>query len=154
MSLEKHSHQYFKRFHYERMDELRMFLENEVFALCPVPLQFTLFDLQEFSFLKESREHRGRLDSSIHSETDLNPTESVDFQILQPTDLNPFIVGITDMDSCAKDINVTVLGNMKSSLNDDVESERYSMDDNFSQLAPVLCNTSLNLLRFIGLPLF
>lgn len=34
------------RFHYERMDELRMFLENEAFALCPVPLQFTLFDLQ------------------------------------------------------------------------------------------------------------
>lgn len=34
------------RFHYERMDELRMFLENEAFALCPLPLQFTLFDLQ------------------------------------------------------------------------------------------------------------
>lgn len=34
------------RFHYERMDELRVFLENEAFALCPVPLQFTLFDLQ------------------------------------------------------------------------------------------------------------
>ncbi|VDK76141.1 unnamed protein product [Onchocerca ochengi] len=150
MSLEKQSHHYFKRFHYERMDELRMFLENEVFALCPVPLQFTLFDLQEFSFLKESREYRGRLGSSIHSETDLEMTEPVDFQILQPTDLNPFMVGITDMDSCAKDIDVTVLENMKSSLNNDVESDRYSMDDNFSQLAPVLCNTSLNLLRFIG----
>lgn len=33
------------------MDELRMFLENEAFALCPVPLQFTLFDLQVFTVI-------------------------------------------------------------------------------------------------------
>lgn len=37
---------FFAQYHRERMEELRMFLENEAFALCPVPLQFTLFDFQ------------------------------------------------------------------------------------------------------------
>ncbi|MCP9258907.1 hypothetical protein DINM_001377 [Dirofilaria immitis] len=147
MSLEKQSHQYFRRFHCERMDELHMFLENEAFALCPVPLQFTLFDLQEFSFLKESREYQRGLDCSTQSETDLELVEPLDFQILQPTDLNPFMVRNESMDS---DVNVTVITSVKNSLNNDVESDRYGVDDNFSELAPILCNTSLNLLRFIG----
>lgn len=46
ISLEKQTYLYFGRYHQERMEELKMFLENEVFTLCPVPLQFTLFDLQ------------------------------------------------------------------------------------------------------------
>uniref|UniRef100_A0AAF5PRY2 Coiled-coil domain-containing protein 132 n=1 Tax=Wuchereria bancrofti TaxID=6293 RepID=A0AAF5PRY2_WUCBA len=149
MSLEKQSHQYFKRFHYDRMDELRMFLENEAFALCPVPLQFTLFDFQEFSFLKESNGCRG-LDSSSHSKIDLDLGEPLDFQILQPTDVNPFLVGATDMDSSAKDVDITVISSAKNPSNDDVDSDRYRVDGSFSQLAPILCNASLNLLRFIG----
>ncbi|VDN92180.1 unnamed protein product [Brugia pahangi] len=194
MSLEKQSHQYFKRFHYDRMDELRMFLENEAFALCPVPLQFTLFDFQvkylmlhccllfisktiflnifsrlaniyaltkingnahmpifqEFSFLKESNGCRGGVDSSSHSKIDLDLGEPLDFQILQPTDVNPFLMGATDMDSSAKDVDITIISNAKNSSNDDVDNDRYHLDDSFSQLAPILCNASLNLLRFIG----
>ncbi|EFO24917.2 hypothetical protein LOAG_03569 [Loa loa] len=150
MSLEKQSHQYFKRFHCERIDELRMFLENEAFALCPVPLQFTLFDLQEFSFLKESDEYRGRLDSSVRNEIDLDLTEPLDFQILQPTDVNPFMVGATEMDSSAKDVDIAIIASTKNSSDDDTDNDRYHVDDSFSQLAPILCNTSLNLLRFIG----
>ncbi|KAK6100470.1 hypothetical protein QQG55_0790 [Brugia pahangi] len=150
MSLEKQSHQYFKRFHYDRMDELRMFLENEAFALCPVPLQFTLFDFQEFSFLKESNGCRGGVDSSSHSKIDLDLGEPLDFQILQPTDVNPFLMGAIDMDSSAKDVDITIISNAKNSSNDDVDNDRYHLDDSFSQLAPILCNASLNLLRFIG----
>ncbi|KAL4002076.1 hypothetical protein ACH3XW_1980 [Acanthocheilonema viteae] len=150
MSLEKQSHLYFKRFHYERMDELRMFLENEAFALCPVPLQFTLFDLQEFSFLKESNEYQKGAGFSVYSETDSDLAEPLDFQILQPTDMNPFTVRTADMDSSAKDVNIAVITTVKNSSNDDTDSDRYGMDDSFSQLAPILCNTSLNLLRFIG----
>lgn len=150
MSLEKQSDQYFKRFHYDRMDELRMFLENEAFALCPVPLQFTLFDFQEFSFLKELSGCRGGVDSSLHSKIDLDLGEPLDFQILQPTDVNPFLMGTTDMDSSAKDVDITIISSAKNSSNDDVDNDRYRLDGSFSQLAPILCNASLNLLRFIG----
>lgn len=45
MVLEKQTNLYFQRYHLERTDELKMFLENEAFAVCPVSVQFTLFDL-------------------------------------------------------------------------------------------------------------
>lgn len=45
-TLDHHMRLFFAQYHRERMEELRMFLENEAFALCPVPLQFTLFDFQ------------------------------------------------------------------------------------------------------------
>ncbi|VDK71144.1 unnamed protein product [Litomosoides sigmodontis] len=150
MSLEKQSHLYFKRFHYERMDELRMFLENEAFALCPVPLQFTLFDLQEFGFLKESNECQGAIDFSAHSENDLNVVDPLDFQILQPTDVNPFTAASADIDSSVENVGAVVIKSAKKSSNGDMDIDRYGADDSFSQLAPILCNTSLNLLRFIG----
>ncbi|ETN80969.1 hypothetical protein NECAME_08818 [Necator americanus] len=56
VSLEKQAVSYFTRYHSERMEELRMFLENECFTICPVSHQFTIFDLQDFSFLEESRQ--------------------------------------------------------------------------------------------------
>jgi hypothetical protein len=40
----KKSRAFFRQYHSERM-ELKMFLENETFTLCPVPMQFSLFDL-------------------------------------------------------------------------------------------------------------
>jgi hypothetical protein len=52
-TLEQHMRLFFAQYHNERMQELKMFMENEAFALCPVPLQFTLFDfpvrLKEFN---------------------------------------------------------------------------------------------------------
>ncbi|VDM73219.1 unnamed protein product, partial [Strongylus vulgaris] len=38
-SLEKQAGSYFTRYHAERMEELRMFLENECFTICPVSPQ-------------------------------------------------------------------------------------------------------------------
>ncbi|KHJ82237.1 hypothetical protein OESDEN_18071 [Oesophagostomum dentatum] len=64
VSLEKQAVAYFTRYHFERMEELRMFLENECFTICPVSPQFTIFDLQDFSFLEESRKRKIDLASS------------------------------------------------------------------------------------------
>ena len=36
---------YFKTYHRTRMDELRMFLENEAWELCPVKASFKIVDL-------------------------------------------------------------------------------------------------------------
>lgn len=44
-TLERLMSDYFASYHAQRMEEFRMFLEHEAFALCPVPLQFTCFDL-------------------------------------------------------------------------------------------------------------
>lgn len=61
-----------------------------------------IFWFKEFSFLKESSKSRGELGSSVHSESDLDLVEPLDFQILQPTDINPFMVEVADMDSPVK----------------------------------------------------
>lgn len=44
-TLEAQSRSYFDRYHLEKMEEVKMFVESETFTLCPVSVQFTLFDL-------------------------------------------------------------------------------------------------------------
>jgi len=45
-SIRKQSVNYFRSYHRSRMDELRMFLENEGWELCPVKSGFTIMMLQ------------------------------------------------------------------------------------------------------------
>uniref|UniRef100_A0A915M255 Vacuolar protein sorting-associated protein 54 N-terminal domain-containing protein n=1 Tax=Meloidogyne javanica TaxID=6303 RepID=A0A915M255_MELJA len=45
LTLENKSKSFFAHYHMERIDEIHMFLESETFTLCPVSVQFTLFDL-------------------------------------------------------------------------------------------------------------
>ncbi|XP_064648148.1 syndetin-like [Lineus longissimus] len=51
-SIRTQSLNYFKSYHRARMDELRMFLENEGWELCPVKSSFATTQLQEFRFLR------------------------------------------------------------------------------------------------------
>jgi len=44
-SIRKQTVQYFKTYHRSRMDELRMFLENDAWELCPVKASFKIVDL-------------------------------------------------------------------------------------------------------------
>ena len=46
---------FFKLYHVNHLDELKMFLENETWQLCPVKSSFSIFKLHEYKFLKESR---------------------------------------------------------------------------------------------------
>ena len=45
-SIRKQSVNYFRNYHRSRMDELRMFLENEGWELCPVKSSFSILQLQ------------------------------------------------------------------------------------------------------------
>ncbi|XP_077867411.1 syndetin-like, partial [Saccoglossus kowalevskii] len=53
-SIRQQSANYFKNYHRARMDELRMFLENEAWELCPVKSSFSILNLQEFKFLRKT----------------------------------------------------------------------------------------------------
>lgn len=46
---------FFKSYHVNHLEELKMFLENEIWHLCPVKSSFSLFKLHEFRFLKENK---------------------------------------------------------------------------------------------------
>lgn len=54
-SIRKQSVNYFKTYHRTRLDELRMFLENETWELCPVKSNFSILQLHEFKFMEQSR---------------------------------------------------------------------------------------------------
>ncbi|XP_041367289.1 syndetin-like [Gigantopelta aegis] len=51
-SLKQQSLNYFRNHHRARLDELRMFLENEGWELCPVKSNFSILQLLEFRFMR------------------------------------------------------------------------------------------------------
>uniref|UniRef100_A0A8C5C806 VPS50 subunit of EARP/GARPII complex n=1 Tax=Gadus morhua TaxID=8049 RepID=A0A8C5C806_GADMO len=50
-SIKRQSVNYFRNYHRARLEELRMFLENETWELCPVKSNFSIAQLHEFKFM-------------------------------------------------------------------------------------------------------
>lgn len=46
---------FFKAYHMNHLEELKMFLENEIWHLCPVKSSFSIFKLHEYRFLKANK---------------------------------------------------------------------------------------------------
>lgn len=46
---------FFKSYHVTHLEELKMFMENETWQLCPVKTNFSIFKLHEYKFLKENK---------------------------------------------------------------------------------------------------
>ncbi|KAL9965975.1 hypothetical protein ACROYT_G023978 [Oculina patagonica] len=65
---------YFKTYHRSRMDELRMFLENDAWELCPVKVSFKIVDLSEFRFMKHqqplNKTHKRTPSGTVHVTAD------------------------------------------------------------------------------------
>ncbi|KAG5891776.1 hypothetical protein JTB14_006964 [Gonioctena quinquepunctata] len=53
-SIRKQSVNYFKNYHAQRLDELKIFLENEMWEICPVKPSFDILQLQEFKSFRYS----------------------------------------------------------------------------------------------------
>ncbi|XP_069681255.1 syndetin isoform X2 [Periplaneta americana] len=51
-SIKKQSSNYFRNYHRDSLEELRIFLENESWELCPVKPDFSILQLQEFRSLR------------------------------------------------------------------------------------------------------
>ncbi|KAH7726604.1 Protein VESA-1 [Aphelenchoides avenae] len=153
ISLEKQTYLYFGQYHRERMEELRMFLENEVFALCPVPLQFTLFDLPEFQFLKESTDAFDDDDARVqrlHDHVGLG--EQLDFKLITSDTPNPFHAHGASENGVDESIEIVGPERSTSLERSSSEDSCYMASENptMKSVMPNLCNTSLNLLRFFG----
>ncbi|KAJ3609368.1 hypothetical protein NHX12_023891, partial [Muraenolepis orangiensis] len=54
-SIKRQSVNYFRNYHRARLEELRMFLENETWELCPVKSNFSIAQLHEFRFMVQCR---------------------------------------------------------------------------------------------------
>lgn len=53
-SIKKQSYNYFKNYHQTRLEELKIFLENESWEACPVKTKFDILQLQEFKSLRSA----------------------------------------------------------------------------------------------------
>ncbi|KAL6728745.1 hypothetical protein Aduo_010484 [Ancylostoma duodenale] len=141
LSLEKQTVSYFKRYHSERMEELRMFLENECFTICPVSQQFTIFDLQDFSFLEESRKQKTDLAGSPKDAV----AEQNGFVPIPANFINPFATA--ELESRKQSQRNSRSGDE----GEEATMENGSMDKQEEiEATPNLCNTALTLLRFFG----
>lgn len=158
-SIEKRTETYFDRYHTERMEELSMFFENESFALCPVPFQFTIFDLQDFEFLKESV----RIESSPKSREESENSEEETVELIGNDWQNPFCQAAIRSRLQSSYSQKSERSYSTSSAATEIQNENYNpnltkqesfsedpLDEPSGVPPPNLCNTALNLLRFFG----
>lgn len=53
-SIRKQSVNYFRNYHAQRLDELKIFMENEMWEICPVKHTFNILQLQEFKSIRSA----------------------------------------------------------------------------------------------------
>ncbi|CAF0818466.1 unnamed protein product, partial [Didymodactylos carnosus] len=87
-ALRRQSVNYFRSYHSTRLDELKLFLENESWEWCPVKTTFHITQLHEFRFLLES----SSITSDLGTSTSFNQKQEINLfeYYLQNDKQNPF----------------------------------------------------------------
>ncbi|GLD57833.1 syndetin isoform X1, partial [Lates japonicus] len=167
-SIKRQSINYFKNYHRARLEELRMFLENETWELCPVKSNFNIAQLHEFKFravasvrfpqqgshIAAARPRRSCLCSSS------TPRGNLEMHIESTTkrgDRGRLHLMGKDYDSDSVPEELTGLpwtsrraGRLKSVSRETMRSKKKS-DYNLNKTnAPILTNTTLNVIRLVG----
>ncbi|CAN9503877.1 unnamed protein product [Ophioblennius macclurei] len=183
-SIKRQSVNYFKNYHRARLEELRMFLENETWELCPVKSNFNIAQLHEFKFMGQCRSpsvspSRQTASSSSAAQEEL----SLFRQYVQEG--NPFEMHIEHKEEETEDVlasNGYESDELEKSVYQDYDSDsdvpeelkqdyvdeqtgdaplksvsretirsKKKSDYNLSKTnAPILTNTTLNVIRLVG----
>uniref|UniRef100_A0A0K0DUI2 Syndetin C-terminal domain-containing protein n=1 Tax=Strongyloides stercoralis TaxID=6248 RepID=A0A0K0DUI2_STRER len=139
MTLDKQILVYFQRYHKERLEELKLFLENEMFTPVPVSFQFTIFDLQEFQFLKEDRYCISKRKENNCDDNGIG--EELEYELIPDSYINPFIHKEPSPKKKRVFSNLGVAEDIYKSPD---------VDEDLKINAPVLCNTTLSLMKLLG----
>ncbi|KAK1880088.1 Syndetin, partial [Dissostichus eleginoides] len=182
-SIKRQSVNYFKNYHRARLEELRMFLENETWELCPVKSNFNISQLHEFKFMGQCRSpsvspSRQAVSSSSPAQEELSlfqqflqegnpfelPTEKEEEteDVLasngyESDELEKNVYQDYDSDSdvpeeLKQDYVDEQTGDapLKSASRETIRSKKKS-DYNLNKAnAPILTNTTLNVIRLVG----
>ncbi|XP_026203283.1 syndetin isoform X1 [Anabas testudineus] len=183
-SIKRQSVNYFKNYHRARLEELRMFLENETWELCPVKSNFNISQLHEFKFMGQCRSPSVSPSRQVVSSTS-PPQEELSLfqQYLQEG--NPFEMHIEHKEEETEDVlasNGYESDELEKSVYQDYDSDsdvpeelkqdyvdeqtgdaplksvsretirsKKKSDYNLSKTnAPILTNTTLNVIRLVG----
>ncbi|XP_050500093.1 syndetin [Diabrotica virgifera virgifera] len=179
-SIKKQSENYFLNYHAQRLEELKIFLENEMWEICPVKSSFYIMQLQEFkpfrysmkTFKFNPQTSPTTMNYSTNS-TECSSTHSLDgssiignYFIRFAEHGTPFDSGLDEI-VIDEDIMVTENDGSgyyseESDDNDDLENEYVEELNNLRHVNskerkdktqpnnPVLTNTSLTVLRQMG----
>uniref|UniRef100_A0A673A3S3 VPS50 EARP/GARPII complex subunit n=1 Tax=Sphaeramia orbicularis TaxID=375764 RepID=A0A673A3S3_9TELE len=183
-SIKRQSVNYFKNYHRARLEELRMFLENETWELCPVKSNFNIAQLHEFRFMGQCRSPSVSPSRQAVSSNSLVQEElSLFQQYLQEG--NPFEMHIEHKEEETEDVlasNGYESDELEKSVYQDYDSDsdvpeelkqdyvdeqtgdaplksvsretirsKKKSDYNLNKTnAPILTNTTLNVIRLVG----
>ncbi|XP_015916520.1 syndetin [Parasteatoda tepidariorum] len=168
-SVRKQSVNYFRNYHRGFMEELRTFLENESWEICPVHSAFSAVHLQEFYFLRHNKSF------SSSPEKSCSPVKHQSFFLKNPTK-NPFEERFHENDTedifCLKESETLDRTHYNSDSDDSEipdELKKDFIDENTEDIprkmqskvskhigsgrkkpVPILTNTALNVLRSFG----
>uniref|UniRef100_A0A452HVW6 Uncharacterized protein n=1 Tax=Gopherus agassizii TaxID=38772 RepID=A0A452HVW6_9SAUR len=180
-SIRKQSVNYFKNYHRTRLEELRMFLENETWELCPVKSSFSILQLHEFKFMEQSRSPS--VSPSKQPASAISTTITLFEQYC--TEGNPFEIQVNSKDDETEDVlasNGYESDEQEKSAYQEYDSDsdvpeelkrdyvdeqtgdvpvksvsretlrsRKRSDYNLNKVnAPILTNTTLNVIRLVG----
>ncbi|XP_065897412.1 syndetin-like isoform X2 [Dysidea avara] len=167
-SIRLQSLKYFKTYHRNRLDELRAFLENEAWEICPVRSSFTIHSLREFYFMKNlpatqaaeassaeaSYAGKGsRFESDVDPFTDDEADEECE-EIMEST--NPFGDGASD-DEREDEENEDLHKEFVDEMTEDTSKlfakripRQVSSTSTGGGQGPILSNTTLTVLRLFG----
>ncbi|XP_015231999.1 PREDICTED: syndetin isoform X2 [Cyprinodon variegatus] len=183
-SIKRQSVNYFKNYHRARLEELRMFLENETWELCPVKSNFNISQLHEFKFMGQCRSPS--VSPSRQAASSVPPAlEELSLFQQYHQDGNPFEMHIENKEEETEDVlasNGYESDELEKSVYQDYDSDsdvpdelkqdfvdeqtgdvplksvsretirsKKKSDYNLSKAsAPILTNTTLNVIRLVG----
>ncbi|XP_030644754.1 syndetin [Chanos chanos] len=180
-SIKRQSINYFKNYHRTRLEELRMFLENETWELCPVKSNFSIAQLHEFKFMGQCRSPS----VSPSRQPNLTSPEVVSLFEQYHNGGNPFEMQIDNKEEETEDVlasNGYESDELEKNVYQDYDSDsdvpeelkqdyvdeqtgdipvksvsretlrsRKRSDYNLNKAnAPILTNTTLNVIRLVG----
>lgn len=168
-SMKEQSLLYFSHYHVSRLDELRMFLENDGWGLCPVKPNFVATQLQEFRSLKpilNKYKMCNGLDNSIISEIEAPKSVELLLQKYLEYGTSPFTVGLDDtveediLTCYEDDVPVYFSDESDDDIPDELKRE-YVDESEHGKInkkkykhkninGPIVTNTTLSILRVCG----
>lgn len=119
---------FFKSYHINHLEELKMFLENEIWHLCPVKSSFSLFKLHEFRFLNSENKistNSNILNTFLSNDiTNKTPIKKISTEPF--FDLNNNII---EMLNNKKPFDLTATSKPNKQTNEDTIENNISSDD-------------------------
>lgn len=155
-SVKKQSINYFNKFHADKLDDLKVFLENEAWTPCPVRSDFTCLHLQEFRGLRSSVELCAGV---IHNSSSIDGSSTgANFfnRFPDPKGPTPFDVSFHP-DSTDEHITGNSNHEHEENYSEDEEEEVGMSDKHLKETSHggthsrrLLTNTTLSVLRLCG----